>query len=611
MKREKAMRRDDSWKGRAARGALAVGFLTLVGLPPVACSGEGHKPVTPTIARLTKSLCDLAFKCCRRGEVSFFLGPYVDRDNCESRLTEATRLAPSTVFQLDPLEGLAVQVPNIGALDRAVRDGRTKIDSAALEKCVEYLTDTACNAPPKEEDPAKKPQCEPPRSGPEETPCDLDKIFVGNLGLGDECTSGTGGLSCQDVGDEQVCTKTVGTIECAPGLVCAKGTGLGVNGQCALPKYEGAECFSDVECAENLYCSQLDGTCQRLRKEGEVCVFTDRDKPVPNPGTLVIRCEPGLSCDPVTDTCVAPCQRGAVCSTDLECDDEQELSCIVSRCDKPRAEGLPCAESDDCVQGLLCGDDPENPGKSICQKRLEIGEPCLTHPECDSDFCDPTTGLCAAPVPPGSACPSGDDAECDGGACNSDFVSCVDDMDCPSGRSCDVLQNRCESICVALKPDGATCTGGTECESTACIAGFCRTLPLNNGDECVTNVQCESGFCGLEDKRVCTDLPLPNGAACSSSDQCESLVCFNTGTGSQCTTGLEEGDPCGDIGQEPCDPKRFFCDMDEDPSVCAPLREAGEDCDSAVQCRGDCILKFGRMMCSAAAPPEGAVCDGD
>jgi hypothetical protein len=93
-------------------------------------------------------------------------------------------------------------------------------------------------------------------------------------------------------------------------------------------------------------------------------------------------------------------------------------------------------------------------------------------------------------------------------------------------------------------------------------------------------------------------------------------VCFDGTTDDftdspECTPGLEEDDPCGDVDQPPCDPKRFYCDTELDEPLCVPLLETGEECKGHYQCRGSCVANFGRMMCDPTPAPETAVCDGE
>lgn len=581
----------------ASQRYLGLVMSALVAL--AACEDEPRPPpppASPEMEKLAQSICDLSFRCCARGELNYYLGPFIGEDDCVSRLVQQARLNPAVLVNFSLLAGLsdaALLLPNLGALDEAVADRRITVDEPALAACRQFLGEHSCNVP-QEEEPDEF--CALPEPPPEETPCDIDKLFIGLIPAGDPCTSDTFSL------------------ECEPGLKCLTGAGLGVEGRCVQPTAEGGKCFFDGECAEDLYCSLLDGVCTSPRPAGETCVFSDRNAPSPSPETLLVRCEPGLSCDPISDTCVAPCQPGAACVIDEQCDEEQELSCITGRCSQPRKLGLPCGTSEDCEEGLLCGQDPQDPSRFTCQQRLAVGAICNSHLECSTDFCDPTAGVCAAQLPNGDICPTGLNQQCDMGTCvpENPLTFCTGAIDCPITGVCSLATSRCASYCVGLLPDGAQCTFDSECASTACAAGFCRTLPLGLGVGCDVDFECDSEFCSLDDERACKELPLGLGERCGSSEHCDSGVCFSPdfSVPPTCTNGLDEGEACGDSGLEPCNPKRLYCETDEEPVVCVELKETGETCESSFQCRGECLPKFGRLMCSPAAPDDRAICDG-
>jgi hypothetical protein len=192
------------------------------------------------------------------------------------------------------------------------------------------------------------------------------------------------------------------------------------------------------------------------------------------------------------------------------------------------------------------------------------------------------------------------------------LVSCTGPADCPITGACDVFSGLCGTYCVDAKPDGATCLDDSECSSDDCIAGFCRTLPLETGLECEQADDCIAQFCSYDSPRVCDTLPLSLGDACFLNEECSSGVCWAAGgVGTPtCAAGAGEGEPCGGFDQEPCSPLGFYCDAELEPTVCTPFKETGEDCESGVECRGDCLLRHGRLLCTPAVPEGTAVCDG-
>lgn len=583
---------------RWRNGALLGGCLLMA---VASCSDDEKEPpppVGPVVQNLATSVCDLAFRCCTRGEVSHYFGPFYDAKSCPARLMSHSAQEPSSQLDLEFLLGIKMLLPNLGALEQANLDGRGTVNAAGVQACIDYLNKLAC--PAWVEPPADDGKCHPPKAAPEPTPCEPSKLFSGLVGEGGACTSGAGSL------------------ECATGLVCRTDSQLGVAGRCVKLGEPGASCSNDTHCQEKLYCSMVDGTCHAYGLAGEACGYSDRNDPHPDPATLIVKCEAGLSCDWLTELCVVHCQRGAACGSDKDCDSDQKLICVDGRCDLPRAQGLPCAQDADCVEGLRCGVDPMDSSLEVCVQLLPDGEGCANHTSCQSTFCDPVLHKCSPTVGASELCASHLDAQCADGRCTHEPVSCASNDDCPITQACDLTHtpHTCGWYCVPVKPDGAACQHDDECKSGQCIAGFCRTPPLKTSEDCDSDSQCESGFCGRETKRVCTELPLPIGARCSNSSQCESLVCFDSANNGQstCSPGLGKGEFCSpnDPDVEPCNPFLYYCDTFEQPKgTCVRLRETGEDCDRSEQCRGDCEVRYERKMCTAVAPPKAAMCDGN
>ena len=555
--------------------------------------GCGDSSANSVAEDLAQTVCDYAFGCCTRGETDFLLGPYVLESDCADRLVNSAAIASRAQIDLSAMTSAAdvtIELPNLGELQRAIDDGRTRVKRGGVDACISFIEGLGCNELV-EVDPVEG--CVVPEP-PEETPCQIELMLEGQVGAGGACTS------------------PGSTFECEPGLVCRTLGMFGIEGACVAPGGAGDFCFIDPECGEELYCSQADGTCQVPRAEGEACAYSDRDDPSPPQSTLLIECEVGLFCDPVTDLCVGPCQRGAGCSFDTQCDDEQGLKCIQGRCDLPRVEGLPCLSDTDCQEGLRCAQNIANPAQSICQQKLANGDFCSTFEEddCDSGFCDNNVFECAPQSDPGGLCPTARNAQCSGGFCETQFVSCTDNSQCLGSGVCNTAAFRCEFFCVATLPDGAICGNSAQCTSEACIGGFCRTVPLPDGEECIFDSQCASQFCGVDSVRVCESLPLSNGTACNSNFQCESGICFSQGFGiPTCNAGLREGDRCDQFPSPPCGAD-LFCESRLQPPECVPVLEAGSECEGDFQCRFDCTTRFARQLCDVT-PAEGtAICDG-
>ena len=578
-----------------------VGATTVALAAIVACAEEETteapapaKPASADMESLASAVCDVAYRCCSSGELAFYLGPFMTQESCSERFAHVLEVSQSSGVGGE-VRGSGLSVPGLAAINEAVRQGRVALKPGAVQACREYLESLPCNEP----EPDPEPGCHPPEPPPELSPCHPRNLLEGKVGDGGECTSDPTGPGAY-------------YYECREGLVCRHNDLLGTRGQCVKASGEGKICYYDDECVSGLYCSDLDGTCQPPKKEGEACAFSDRDNLSPTSQTLLVQCESHLSCNPITDTCVARCQAGAVCSNDAECDEKQELVCIMGRCGALRGIGIPCAEREDCVNGLRCAPDPLDPTRNVCQERLSIGEGCFSNSQCATDFCDSSTGACAPTVAPGAVCSSLDNAQCANGYCYFDTSRfCTGDPDCP-GSSCNLFRNLCEPVCVATKQDSAQCLSDLECQSRTCVAGTCRTLPLSNGLQCEASDQCESEFCSLDADRVCKPLPLALGEICFTDEQCASKVCYQA-EGSfdrSCAEGLPKGALCGGPMQPPCVPGRLYCDRDKDEPSCVPLLDVGDECEASFQCLGECAVAYGRWMCAPATPEDKAICDG-
>lgn len=557
-------------------------------LAAAACGSPSSADPRQAAEELAVALCDLSFRCCTAGEVGYHLGHYVTEDDCAERLITAASLQPAVTLQLPMLESVGLVLPNLSVLDQAVADGRTVVDSEQVAACLDFLQSYECSAMVDEPAMCVRSDLEAPGH-----PCDPRLLFDGNLG---------GGQRCSSVGS---------SFECRPGLTCRALSGFGTDGVCVGLGQEGDFCFADGECGSDLYCSQLDGTCRLLGQVGDVCSYADPDDPSPSPDSVVIRCAPGLSCDPVSDQCALPCERGAACSADVQCDAEAGLICVQGRCDLPRGPGMLCSTDRHCEPGLLCQLADDDSGDRVCSEPGAIDAPCAAHGDCASGFCEPATRLCAAAAAPGETCPSYQHAACDGGFCADTNAfdgtpTCAGDAECADGSGlCDLDRGECVPVCAALRADGQSCDPGADhqCRSGGCVNGACRALPLENGQECELSSQCGSEFCGYEG--TCEALPLADGRPCARGLECESGVCFDD----QCAPGLAEGEACGASGQPPCG-RDLYCDAQAGAPVCARLLGTGEACDSSAQCRGLCVERFGRLVCDATPPAGAAVCDG-
>jgi hypothetical protein len=219
------------------------------------------------------------------------------------------------------------------------------------------------------------------------------------------------------------------------------------------------------------------GRCAVRHAEGESCSFEKAD--VPDAGTETVPCLERLSCDPMTETCVAFCSAGYDCADDSSCPAEQ--SCIPF----------------DIGDGVY----------TYCAVRgLENGDRCDTHRDC------------------------ADDLYCNGSACESDLAIdevCGADYQCASGTYC-------AGTCRIVKNAGETCASDHECNAETtigCITSddgtMCRTAMLVDGDACAPGQNAGGNWCSTG---ICEDLSndavanprchvgADTGSACDDSD---------------------------------------------------------------------------------------------
>ena len=466
---------------------------------------------------LVEAACGWMFSCCTADELVYQVGDFtVTPDNCSERLLDAIEAGvPLDLEQpglsADPAQGLLL-------LALSINEERVKVNSDMVEGCAAATRARTCNIPV---EPGGR--CTPGALVPDD-PCDPDLMFEGKQKVGEACET---------------------DWECATDLRCINiGFSTGV---CAQRSPLGENCFEDAECAEDLICDWNSGTCATGAGLGQICAFSDPLNPIP--GTESVRCEPGLSCDPVNLTCTGGyCAPGANCFdvfNDLDCPESYFCignSFIQPTCQNPVGDGSPCSKDLDCTSGYC---DPFN---EICGSLLANGDNCFDSSECDSGFCDQNMGTCAATVPSGQPCPSFDNDECTGGYCDTT------DPTMPT--------------CVGYAGAGDACPNGNECDPDAmlfCVDGSCLQAPFPNGTSCFSGNECVSEICY---NGMCADGLTPGTA------------CATDGSTAPCIVGAFCETPAGDVN-----------------GSCAALRRSGEPCENSQQCWGECVVRYGELMC--------------
>ncbi len=173
---------------------------------------------------------------------------------------------------------------------------------------------------------------------------------------------------------------------------------------------------------------------------------------------------------------------------------------------------------------------------------------------------------------------------------------------------------------------GSGCLSGKQCESGACVDGFCcstATCPIHqfcnipgsegtcsppsaNGGRCNSTQQCASGNC--VDGFCCSSASCPSGQFCNTGDcQPPSAVgtpCMDVDSGAQCQTGFCVDRTC--CSTATC-PLGQSCDIPGSEGTCTALDALGAVCTDRAQCdSGNCT---NGVCCDSAMCPAGQVCN--
>ncbi len=328
-----------------------------------------------------------------------------------------------------------------------------------------------------------------------------------------------------------------------------------------------------------------------------------------------LECGPGLQCDFFGGTggvCVQMLSQGDSCFDDYNCAESLICDYATGQCSVPAESGEACAYADPenptfgtettrCRSGLVCNPITETCGAADCNF---------------GDYCNDDDAAC----PAGLACVAG---RCDLLGLEGD--SCYQDGDCAQGR-CNYVEGT--SLCQNLVPNGGSCSGHSDCESSFCdpTQSECAAQTAN-GDACDAGLpdnQCNGGYCDgvscvaftaigqdctasqcnyIEGdqclENVCQPYPLPNGQTCTSDFECQSESCDETcqpppGIGDECVPdGCEEGAYCNALTN----------------GICAAKQGWGAPCSSSIECWGSCESAYGELRCYGQGPGE-ALCDG-
>ena len=332
--------------------------------------------------------------------------------------------------------------------------------------------------------------------------------------------------------------------DCLSGMICSGGactvTTFGspckTDSDCNAPNYcimsycrplsgQGGVCAADQDCVAGLVCSY--GICSST-SSGYACQ-SDNDCLRPN------YCIVGF-CRPLSDP-GGPCQYNYDCKVGMIC---SAGACLVT------ATGSPCNHDNDCTPPNFCivaQCRPLSGVGGVCAQSID----CISGLVCSSGYCaSPTAGVVAS-VPCGSDTNCAAPNYCIVGYCRPLSYAggvCAVNQDCQAGLVCS------NGSCVQ-STYGTPCTADADCAApNYCIVGYCRPLSSAGGkcgknNDCLAGMVCSNGICVQSQTGTpCTadaDCVYPDycivgycrplqgaGGICSINSDCQSgLVCVN------------------------------------------------------------------------------------
>jgi hypothetical protein len=145
----------------------------------------------------------------------------------------------------------------------------------------------------------------------------------------------------------------LGTMECAPGLVCRQMV-------CRPPDQEGQKCYPVIEitmavrestCADGLWCDLKDATCRTQAAAGEACRTSDA-------------CAGDLRCRGGTCVEYAPSKAGGECDDAADCPAGHYCKLLEDRCVPLKPDGERCLSDSECLH--QCADDGDDSVQDTC-----------------------------------------------------------------------------------------------------------------------------------------------------------------------------------------------------------------------------------------------------
>jgi hypothetical protein len=412
---------------------------------------------------------------------------------------------------------------------------------------------------------------------------------------------------------------------------CATANNIVAHGSCCDPCT--GECVSQVTCNEcpgdRIF--TLGGTCSGscLLTCGDADACTTDGVCVPGSGRNNCATTPGgtpATCSPNVHFCDVPppdftCDDRNECTSDICLDDTDPNNPCCSN-EPIVCPPVPCMRNTGCNPASGCTYTPDcREGTGCCPADSD---------QCDTESCDPSTGICgSSPIcEKGEVCCANGESCDDGNECTEDVCTegCCENRPivCDDGNAC--TTDRCDPAAGCIYTP-IVCDDQDACTTDACIGGICvyTEIVCDDGDSCTIDV-CVDGTCrytpiACDDGDDCTKDFCKDGKCehvdivCDDKDDCTTDVCVD-GTCRYTPIACDDGDDCT---KDFCkDGKCVYVaiNCDDNDACTTDFCKDGEckhiekDCDDNDPCTAD-TCEDGRCENNPIEPPPAGCAGGD
>lgn len=533
--------------------SLVTGGAATVGGAGGGGGAGGATSAGATLNDLIAAICHWEFSCCNAGEAKWELGPLVTTEaQCVTKFQYLLN-SDNTAISASPYPSSYAVSGLLSDLAYRLNPANITENPQGIQQCVDFWKTQACEAALVTT--VTTPHCSATSYGLLQ-PCALTNLVKPKLAAGSICNVDLAEGAANDV-------------ECVAGTTClaagAPGNPSTSNPTCVTRGVAAGSCTLDADCDFNFYCNA--GTCAPKGGPGEACSYKDT---APIPGSLSAPCKPGLSCNPVSKTCIQDCTANYVCNSSAadggddfmcpagnscipitvgndstsfkvcsaigaaagaKCNSLEDcgagMYCAGTSCAPRQGLGLACSESvpGNCVTGMYCT------AGSVCASYVGNGKACTqAATSITSTECDPTTAIgcvylwdTTLTTPAASYICSnallanaqrcGNDFDCASNRCEfatlaATFRTCI--AGAIAGAACDATQDNGEHTRCGV---GLTCNEG-QCVAQVGPGGNCESISAPGTAD---NTLCQNSSCdatkwknvGTGSPIMCTDAPVP------------------------------------------------------------------------------------------------------